>query len=197
MFLVLNEMKRDISIFFLLFSLVISSTARGQEMPLPVETQLNVLLKTLTFDRNLKERQGERLTIGIVYHGLFNKSLQAKDELIEAFKTVRIEEIFEHTLHIVTVDLHLIGLEEAVASQDVDILYITPLDSSEIRKISKLSRSMGVITLSGVPQYSEQGIAVTVGKKGEAAQIIINLDAARAAGANFSSQLLKMAKIVD
>ena len=197
MFLVLNEMKRDIFIFFLLFSLVISSTARAQEMPLPVETQLNVLLKTLTFDRNLKERQGERLTIGIVYHGLFNKSLQAKDELIEAFKTVRIEEIFEHTLHIVTVDLHLIGLEEAVASQDVDILYITPLDSSQIRKISKLSRSMGVITLSGVPQYSEQGIAVTVGKKGEAAQIIINLDAARAAGANFSSQLLKMAKIVD
>jgi len=197
LFLVLNEMKRDIFIFFLLFSLVISSTARAQEMPLPVETQLNVLLKTLTFDRNLKERQGERLTIGIVYHGLFNKSLQAKDELIEAFKTVRIEEIFEHTLHIVTVDLHLIGLEEAVASQDVDILYITPLDSSQIRKISKLSRSMGVITLSGVPQYSEQGIAVTVGKKGEAAQIIINLDAARAAGANFSSQLLKMAKIVD
>ena len=193
----LNEMKRDISIFFLMFSLIISSTAHAQEMPLPVETQLNVLLKTLTFDRNLKERRGERLTIGIVYHGLFNKSLQAKDELIEAFKTVRIEEIFEHTLHIVTVDLHLIGLEEAVTSQDVDILYITPLDSSEILKISKLSRSMGVITLSGVPQYSEQGIAVTVGKKGDAAQIIINLDAARAAGANFSSQLLKMAKIVD
>ena len=190
-------MKTDISIFFLLFSLIISSTASAQEMPLPVETQLNVLLKTLTFDRNLKERKGERLTIGIVYHGLFDKSLRVKDELIEAFKTVRIKEIFEHPLHIVTVDLHLIGLEEAVTGQGVDILYITPLDSSEIRKIGESSRSMGVITMSGVPQYSEQGIAVTVGRKGEAAQIIINLDAARAAGANFSSQLLKMAKIVD
>lgn len=195
----MKMIKKDISILLLLFFLIFisSSRARTQEMPLPAETQLNLLLKALTFDRNLKERQGQRLTLGVVYKSIFEKSLQAKEELIKAFKTVRIKEIFDYPLHVVPIDLYLIGLEEAVTTQDVDILYITPLDSSEIPKISELSRRKGLITLSGVPQYSEQGIAVTVGKKGETPQIIINLNAARAEGANFSSQLLKMAKIVD
>ena len=166
-------------------------------MPLPAGEQLNVLLKALTFDRNLKERRGERLTIGIVYQDSFKKSMQVKDEMIEAFKTIPIKEIFGYSLHVVPIDLRLISLEEAVTTQDVGILYITPLNSYDIQKISELSRRKGVITLSGVPQYSEQGIAVTVGKKGETPQIIINLDAARAEGADFSSQLLKMAKIVD
>ena len=193
----MKEKKKYIFAFFLLFTLVHYSASRAQEMPLPVEEQLNVLLKALTFDRNLKEHRGERLTIGIVYQALYKKSLQSKNELIEAFKTIPIKEIFGYSLHVVPIDLRLIGLEEAVATQDVSILYITPLDSYDIRKISEVSRRKGVITISGVPQYSEQGIAVTVSKKGETPQIIINLDAARAEGADFSSQLLKMAKIVD
>lgn len=193
----MKETRKNISVFLLLFFVMLYSASRAQEMPLPAEEQLNVLLKALTFDRNLKEHRGERLTIGIVYHGSFKKSLQAKDEMIEAFKTIPIKEIFGHSLHVVPIGLHLISLEEAVATQDVGILYITPLDSYDIQKISELSRRKGVITLCGVPQYSEQGIAVTVGRKGETPQIIINLDAARAEGADFSSQLLKMAKIVD
>jgi hypothetical protein len=193
----MKETKKNIFIFLLLFSVMLYSASRAQEMPLPAGEQLNVLLKALTFDRNLKERRGERLTIGIVYQDSFKKSMQVKDEMIEAFKTIPIKEIFGYSLHVVPIDLRLISLEEAVTTQDVGILYITPLNSYDIQKISELSRRKGVITLSGVPQYSEQGIAVTVGKKGETPQIIINLDAARAEGADFSSQLLKMAKIVD
>lgn len=195
----MKQTKKNISIFVLLFFFIFVTTslALAQEMPVPSEEQLKILLNTLTFDRNLKERQGERLTIGIVYQGSYRNSLQAKDDLIEALKSVPIREIFSHSLHIVPIDLYLIGLEEAVTSQDVDVLYVAPLKAYDIRKISQLSRQERVITFSGVPEYSEQGIAVTVGKKGDKAQIIINLSAAKAEGADFSSQLLKLAKIVE
>lgn len=193
----MKQTKKNISIFVLLFFFIFVSASLAQEMPVPSEEQLKILLNTLTFDRNLKERQGERLTIGIVYQGSYRNSLQAKDDLIEALKSVPIREIFSHSLHIVPIDLYLIGLEEAVTSQDVDVLYVAPLKAYDIRKISQLSRQERVITFSGVPEYSEQGIAVTVGKKGDKAQIIINLSAAKAEGADFSSQLLKLAKIVE
>lgn len=195
----MKQTKKNISIFVLLFFFIFVTTslALAQEMPVPSEEQLKILLNTLTFDRNLKKRQGERLTIGIVYQGSYRNSLQAKDDLIEALKSVPIREIFSHSLHIVPIDLYLIGLEEAVTSQDVDVLYVAPLKAYDIRKISQLSRQERVITFSGVPEYSEQGIAVTVGKKGDKAQIIINLSAAKAEGADFSSQLLKLAKIVE
>lgn len=193
----MKQTKKNISIFVLLFFFIFVSASLAQEMPVPPEEQLKILLNTLTFDRNLKERQGERLTIGIVYQGSYRNSLQAKDDLIEALKSVPIREIFSHSLHIVPIDLYLIGLEEAVTSQDVDVLYVAPLKAYDIRKISQLSRQERVITFSGVPEYSEQGIAVTVGKKGDKAQIIINLSAAKAEGADFSSQLLKLAKIVE
>lgn len=193
----MKQTKKNIYIFVLLFFFIFVSASLAQEMPVPSEEQLKILLNTLTFDRNLKERQGERLTIGIVYQGSYRNSLQAKDDLIEALKSVPIREIFSHSLHIVPIDLYLIGLEEAVTSQDVDVLYVAPLKAYDIRKISQLSRQERVITFSGVPEYSEQGIAVTVGKKGDKAQIIINLSAAKAEGADFSSQLLKLAKIVE
>lgn len=193
----MKQTKKNIYIFLPLFFFIFVSASLAQEMPVPSEEQLKILLNTLTFDRNLKERQGERLTIGIVYQGSYRNSLQAKDDLIEALKSVPIREIFSHSLHIVLIDLYLIGLKEAVTSQDVDVLYVAPLKAYDIRKISQLSRQERVITFSGVPEYSKQGIAVTVGKKGDKAQIIINLSAAKAEGADFSSQLLKLAKIVE
>lgn len=193
----MKQTKKNTFILILLLFFIFVSASLAQEMPVPSEEQLKIMLNTLTFDRNLKERQGERLTIGIVYQGSYRNSLQAKDDLIEALKSVPIREIFSHSLHIVPIDLYLIGLEEAVTSQDVDILYVAPLKAYDIRKISQLSRQERVITFSGVPEYSEQGIAVTVGKKGDKAQIIINLSAAKAEGADFSSQLLKLAKIVE
>lgn len=53
------------------------------------------------------------------------------------------------------------------------------------------------MTFTGVPKYVEQGIAVGIGIQDRKPKIHINLSASKAEGAEFSSQLLKLAEIVD
>ena len=47
-----------------------------------------------------------------------------------------------------------------------------------------------------MPEYVEEGIAVGIGLRNMRPLILINLEAARAEGAAFSSQLLSLARIV-
>jgi hypothetical protein len=48
-----------------------------------------------------------------------------------------------------------------------------------------------------VPDYVGAGCAVGIGTEGEKPLIIINLPAAKAEGADFSSQLLQLAKVIE
>ena len=70
------------------------------------------------------------------------------------------------------------------------------MDAFETEKITGVSRAKKVITLTSVPDYVESGLAVGIGVKGGKPRIIINLPAAKAEGANFSSQLLRLAKVI-
>ena len=51
-------------------------------------------------------------------------------------------------------------------------------------------------TITGVPEYVDQGLAVGIGIRRDRPLIIVNLEQARAEGAAFSSQLLALARIV-
>lgn len=76
------------------------------------------------------------------------------------------------------------------------VVYVTPLRSVDVAEIARISRSRGLRTVTGVPEYVEEGIAVGIGERKARPLIIINLRGARAEGSDFSSQLLNLARIV-
>ena len=169
----------------------------AQEMIVPVETQFNLFLKILTFDRNLKARVGDELVIGLVYQGKFRVSLNARNEAVKALSKSPINKIEGIPIRQVSIDLDESDLDSTVFKEGVDVLYISPLRAVVIKKITDLSRAKKITTLTGVPEYVESGLAVGIGTKGEKPLIIINLLAAKKEGADFSSQLLKLAKVIE
>ncbi|MCK4591646.1 MAG: YfiR family protein, partial [Candidatus Latescibacteria bacterium] len=84
----------------------------------------------------------------------------------------------------------------AVSRNNIDILYVAPLRALGVKTITGVSRAKRILTLTGVPDYVESGLAVGIGIKGEKPRVIINSPAAKAEGADFSSQLLKLAKVI-
>jgi hypothetical protein len=52
-------------------------------------------------------------------------------------------------------------------------------------------------TFTGVPLYVEQGVALSIGIVRERPQIIVNLAATRAEGSDFTSQLLRLCKVIE
>ena len=76
------------------------------------------------------------------------------------------------------------------------MLYVSPLRATPLRDVITASRAMRVTTVTGVPRYVESGLAIGVDMKGERPEIVINLAASRAEGADLTSHLLKLARVV-
>jgi hypothetical protein len=196
--------NRYIEFFLLIMSLLLPIFLSGragapppEEMETPVDIQVPLLLKILTFDRNLKERVGDEIVLGIVYQERFRKSLNIKNRIEHYLKGLSINYVAEVPFLYISIPLRsLPELKTTLEKKKVDILYITPLRAVSLESLASISRSLGLTSLTGVPRYCESGISISIGSKGGNPLIIVNLTAAQSEGADFSSRLLKLAKVI-
>lgn len=164
-------------------------------MPVPVEVQFSLFSKILPFDRNFKTRAESSITIGILYQRTFRMSLHAKEDMVRLLQASR-RTIDGKPVRFVELDLtEDLDSLNANLLRSVDVLYVAPLRAVNISSISTLTRTQRILSLTGVPEYVANGLAVGIGTKGERPEILINLSAAKTEGADFSSQLLKLAKV--
>lgn len=171
--------------------------ALAQAMDLPVETQIPIFLKLLTFDRNLGTRDGSDLVIAIVYQSGYRESQsarrQAETELRKASQLIE-----GLTITVVAIDLEREpDLGRRLSQEDVAAMYISPLRATDIKAIVKLSRAAQVRSFSGVSRYVSQGVAMGVALRGDLPQIVVNLPAAREEGADYPAQVLKLARVIE
>lgn len=167
----------------------------SQKMEVPVQIQVPMLLKILTFDRNLEKRSGKKFTIGIIYQSKYRESFEAKDKFIESIDKISIKKIKDIPIELVSIDVDSSDLEHSILKNEVDGLYIAPLRAFDIKRILKISQDRKIISMTGVVEQVNSGISIGIGSKGDKPLIIINLRSAKLEGIDFSSQLLKLAKI--
>jgi hypothetical protein len=99
-------------------------------------------------------------------------------------------------LRVVAIDLDESGaLAATLLREEVRALYVTPLRAVATSTVAAATRERQVISLTGVPQYVEEGLAVGLDATGDRPQIVINLAASKAEGAAFAGQLLKLARL--
>lgn len=175
----------------------LSAPAAAQRVSSPLDEQFSMLARILTYDRNLKARAGDTLVVGILYQEWFAPSLDARNQLGLAIDESPFKRIRGLPVRYVSIDVgDSLPASNELASYDVDVLYITPLSGIDIQAIATLSRESGTTSVTGVSEYIEQGVAIGITEGGLRPTITVHLPAARAEGADFSSQLLKLAQVV-
>lgn len=167
----------------------------AEDVVAPVDLQLNLLSKIVTYDRNF-ERHGLDVVVGVVYQKRFRTSLEMKDQVLEAAKKIDLKMLNEKPCRLVTIDVESQKLETAVEQDSVDILILTQLRAFDLKDVTSLCREREITSFSLLSKDVHQGVALGVGIKGERPEILINNSAARAEGADFSSNLLKLSTIV-
>jgi hypothetical protein len=173
------------------------ASAAAQAMDLPVETQIPIFLKLLTFDRNLSTSPGTELVVAILFQGGNRESVevrrQAETELRKA------AQMFEGlTTRVVLIDLDQEEqLAERLQHDSVEAIYVGPLRAFDIKALLKVSRSAHIRTFSGVSRFVSQGVAMGATLRGDLPQILVNLPAARAEGADYPAQVLKLARVLE
>ncbi|MBI4809879.1 MAG: hypothetical protein HY800_00195 [Ignavibacteriales bacterium] len=140
----------------------------AQEMPIPIKVQVPLFTKILSFDRNLKTRVGNEIVLGIVYQKNFRTSFDVQDQIITTITKIPIREIDGISLRCIAIEMkENIDLTDIITKNKVDILYITPMRTLDFEKISAISRANQILTISGVPDYIDEGFAVGIGSKGD------------------------------
>ncbi len=190
----MDIMKRSYLIILSIF--LITPELISQKMEVPVEIQVPIFFKILTFDRNLEKRSGKKLTIGIVHQSGYKEFLNAKNKFIETLNKTSIKKLKDIPVSLVPIDVDNSDLEDFVSKNEVSALYIAPLRAYNTEDIIKVIQNKKIVTMTGVIEQINSGVSIGIGSKGDKPLIIINLRSAKLEGVDFSSQLLKLAKII-
>jgi hypothetical protein len=182
-----------------LTALLGGGSARAQEMAAPAEVQIPLLFKILTFDRRLGTRPpGKVIVIAVVFQTGFRSSLVARNQIVDALKAMHDSTISGHPVHWVAVEWKdAEQLRLALIHERADVVYLNPVRGVELDPITSAARAGGMTTFTGVPLYVEQGLSLSVGIVRDRPQIIVNLPATRAEGSDFTSQLLRLCRVIE
>jgi hypothetical protein len=180
------------------FALFPACPAAAQDVVLPAELQHALYTKILASDRNLRGRAGNEIVIGIIFQSSYRASRSAKDDVRAAVDASAIRTIDGMPVRHVEIPLgNPAALAAELVARRVNVAYIAPLRAVDVRAVIAAAESARVLTMTGVPEYVHQGVAVGFGMRGERPRILINLNAARGCGADFRSDLLRIAEVVQ
>lgn len=169
----------------------------AQQMPVPVDVQVPVLLKVLTFDRHIADARGEDLVVGVLYQSGYRLSGTVRDRVVEALSRTGGDGPGNRVLSVVSLDAdRQENLEEALKRLGVDVLYVAPLRAFDLASLVRTTRRTRTLTLTGVPEYVEAGLSIGLELRQDRPRILVNLRAARAEGADLSAPLLGLATVV-
>lgn len=187
-------MKKFIFILFLLFC----KELVAQDIAVPVDVQLPLFFKIFAYDKNFNLKIGAQLDIVIVYQKKFITSMNIKNSVQSILESDNYKVYNSLPVTVKSVSIESVSeLDNYLRKNNADVLYLAPLRALNISELAEITRARKILTITGVPQYVEQGLSVGIGIKNEKPQIIINLTASKSEGSNFSSQLLKLAKVIE
>ncbi|MDQ3264637.1 MAG: YfiR/HmsC family protein [Myxococcota bacterium] len=170
--------------------------ALGQDEPVPPKLALLVMLKVLTYDKNLAAR-GEGDFVVLV-------ATEAGQEAARREALTATEELRGATLRTRAVRFRFVAfsseatLRQAVIDHKAEAVLLLPgLTAAGLETAASVAGSLQLYTLSLDPSFVEQSLAVGVTNHAGRPQIVLNLAAARLANASFEPAVLKLARIIQ
>jgi hypothetical protein len=182
----------------IVLGLLLAVPGSGQTMPMPVDIQLPLFLKILTYDRSFQYKARSAIIIGVVYLPGNPESVKAKDEMVANLQRLSDRTIKNLPIKYVTLEFRDVpSLDKAVKAGKVNVFYVAPGLGDQIPSLLKMARTYAITTATGVPEFVQRGIAVGIGMKADKKpDILINLPSSRSEGSEFDASLLRIATVV-
>jgi ABC-type phosphate/phosphonate transport system substrate-binding protein len=177
--------------------LLLNVRAESTPMAVAADRQVTLLLKILTYDRQLEAKAGDELVIGIVSAPRDLDSAQAAEAVMNTLhsylgKTVKRLPL-QFYVHIYSTPDKFM---QWIRSKKIAVLYVTPGHDGNLSEMLKISQQLKITTTTGVPDYVYKGVSVGIGARQSKPQILINLTSSRREGSEFDASLLRIATIV-
>lgn len=182
----------------LLILLVLSSQfSFGQRVKAPIELQLRIIPKILSLEKNLAQSKEKFFNVSVLYSKDQRNSAQVFESFIKSVNELGIA-IKDKEATVLPFDISSKGnFRSFISNNKIKLLYITPIRGIDITEITKICKEEGVLTITGVEEYSINQVSVVLSLEDNKLQIMISQKSSKQEGADFSARLLRIAKLID
>lgn len=166
-------------------------------MSVSTEVQVPLLLKALTYDRNLGEKARGDILVGLLFKpGDVASEAAARSvaKLIAGFPTQSISDLPVYYRMIPYEDES--GLANIVRDEWVDVVYVSPGLEEFLGEVLRVTAEGKVLSVTGVPVLVERGVSMGVESNDGKAEMIVNLASAESEGSKFSGQFLSLCRVI-
>jgi hypothetical protein len=181
----------------MLLVMVMGGSARAETLAAPLQASL--LLKVLTYDRNLAGRAGAAVVVAVAYRAGSAESEAAADDVTaaiqDAAKHFSVAGLPVQALKVAYADSA--GFEAALKSKHASALYLCPGLGEAVSAITKLTRASFILTFTASEAQVRGGVSIGLLRRETRASLLVNLAASRAEGANLESAFLRVAEIIQ
>jgi len=156
-----------------------------------------VIARVLAYDGALAARAGATLVIGVLYKKGNPASERGAEEAVKSFKPL--ESVMVASLPFRALAAPFAGasaLEALIDKEGVDALFLCDGLDAEMTAIKQISHKRKVLTLGTQESQMKAGVALGVVTESGKLQIVVNLAFSREEGAEFSSDLLRIARVI-
>jgi hypothetical protein len=164
---------------------------------LPIAYQIPLLMKLVTYEFNLMGQPRPTIVIGVLYRPEDPGSRGCFESFEAQFKERRDLVIRGHRLELVGVPIRSEdSLRLPAGHPDIDILYVAPGNEERIPAISRWTRGMKSLSVTGSEDSVEQGLSVALFSSGVKESITINLPASLEEGREWNVNVLQVARVI-
>jgi hypothetical protein len=170
----------------------------SQVPDVPEEIQIPLLFKALSFDRNLTSRCGEEIVVGILYEERYRFSRTTMLNIKQRLQESGFDHLNGTPIRFIFIDVAANAKwQNTSLDEGVDIFYLSPLQSVALEDILRFSRQNQRTTICGILEDVERGVSLGVTQENGKAKLVINMAGAKAENIDFSSQLLRLARVIE
>ena len=173
----------------------VSAAASAGGPVVPFDIQVPLVLKALTYDRNLKGRAGEHVRIAVLSP---KGSASTAAELQASLAALP-----DRTVNGMPVSFREIkGSDEAALDQGLSeghwaAIYVMPgFDRDDLAKIRRVAESRHVLAVAAEAQDVERGMVFGVAAQGGKPQLVVNLTGAKACGSDCDLALIRLSRVI-
>ena len=157
------------------------------------ERQVLALIRALAYDRQLGERAGDDVLIGVVFGP---GEADCAGEALAVLRGLDGVTIQERPIRSMSVSFTDAGALSDALSGGVDVLIVVGGLGEATAEVVRVAHRAGAVTAGFEPEMLTIGVPLVVSDERGELEVYVNLPASRAAGQSFSSKLLQVATVV-
>jgi hypothetical protein len=175
--------------------LALASLAASSPGGVPVERQALILTRALAYDENLSRRAGDEITVAVLSaKGSTDPNADAATKAFRSLGAVKVQGLPVRAIQIPYTNAST--LAATIDGEGIDALYLSAPFDGELAALLEITRRKKVISMGSKEEQVNKGAALGVFSVEGKPTIFVNLPSSKSEGAAFSSDLLRLAKVI-